>query len=360
MSEKAGSPSRDARPMVPLSPEEAEKAAAAFAPLWQLDDAPFEVGAGLTLNASEGLRALAEPIAAAVATNLGPTPAVSAPILPLGGHPTLPAVPSPMRGEVLENTTPAAAESELMSRATVRMAPPVAVHQPIAARPTEPALPSIIIAESAAPHPPVVAPELPPAPPREPPAPSSFQLVTAPMPLIARPPPAPEPSADFPPPRRQLRTDPPVAPGRSARRAPLDAEYRVPRSRTPVVVGVAILGSALLAFGGYALLSGNASPPPPVHAETPPRPTAADPSGPAIPPPVPPDEAPVAVQPPPGVPPAPTPVAPARVHASPPPQPPPVAQAPKAPPPARPPPKPPASKNSTSPATGGIVRDNPF
>jgi hypothetical protein len=139
--------------------------------------------------------------------------------------------------------------------------------------------------------------------------------------------------------------------------------YRVRPNRTPLMLGSAIVGSAVLVFGIYMLTSGPSTPPAPTDVTS--QRAPGDP-GPASAPTPGSDQATSSV----------TPTGPAanvptttfsalpRAQSRPPPlaAPPPFAQAPRPPPPAaRPPPRPPAAKNPPpTPAAGGIVRDNPF
>ena len=252
-----------------------------------------------------------------------------------------------------------------MSRATVRMTPPP--HQPPSGRETEPELPSVIVEA------PVVAP--------------IRNRVTVQVRVPS--PPAESPAAGPPPQLREPKTDPPMSRARPARPVS-DADdigtvpFRLPRSRTPMLVGVGIVGSALLVLGVYAVSNAmSATPPASSTAGTdttgsPPARAAAAAQHPepgvGIPPPPPLDDTPAAPPPratpvtaaaPPAIPvatPAMLPPAPAAPpHAAPPappPAPPPRSNAPANPAPPR---RPATPRNPTpSPASGGIVRDNPF
>jgi len=170
---------RPAVAVATLSPEDAERAAAAIVPLWQFDEAPFAAGAQV---AESDLASLAGVGAMPLALQLAPAPVLGAAIAPIVSDPTV-VTPAPTDG----GADGESGDPELMSRATVRMAP---LLQPLPARPTEPSLPSVIVEETVAlaaeasssvivapdPAPPVVAapaPEpvvvaAPPAPLREP------------------------------------------------------------------------------------------------------------------------------------------------------------------------------------------------
>jgi len=69
---RGGAPAAEAT----LSPEEAERAAAAFVPLWQLDDAPFAAGSKV---ADDDLRSLSGALTAPLALQLAPPPVIAAP-----------------------------------------------------------------------------------------------------------------------------------------------------------------------------------------------------------------------------------------------------------------------------------------
>jgi hypothetical protein len=328
-----------------LSVEDADRAAAAFVPLWQFDEAPFAASPKL---ADAELHALSVPAAAAAV--LVPTPA-------FGASASAPTVSA------------ASTEQELLeSRSTVKMTP---VHIPNAPRPTEPELPSVMLVESATPAP--VAPGDP-----------LRDKVTVSVRTVS--PVKPDASPES---QREPKTDPALSRARPARRPMAEpddvgAGYNLPRSRTPLLVGVGVLGSALLIVIVYAISSAMSGPPAAasststasaMHTETPPRP--AEP-GVGIPPPPAVDDT-TAAAPPPAAAPAPTPPPPV-VAAPPPPPPVPVvnvASLPPAPPPhavheppppvahtihtAPPPARPrPPRKSTPTPASGGIVRDNPF
>ena len=105
-----------------LSAEDAERAAEAFVPLWQLDDAPFAAGAKL---GEDDLRSLAGPLTAPLALQHAPPPVIRA--------------ATSAAGSTDSSVDP---RHELATRATVKMTPvPAALHQPSPAHPTEPELP---------------------------------------------------------------------------------------------------------------------------------------------------------------------------------------------------------------------------
>jgi hypothetical protein len=241
-----------------------------------------------------------------------------------------------------------------MSRATIKMTP---LHQPNIERPADPDLPSVIV-DAGTPAAPAV----------EEPVASFRDEKTVPVRIVAPPPPeaAPTelrgPKTDPPAALRGPKTDPPMARARPAPRRVVDpddvpAGYSLPRSRTPMLIGAGIAGSAVLILAVYAVSSATSATPPATsttsHADTPAR--TADP-GPAIPPAAPP-----------ATPAANLPVAtPAMLPAAPPIHTPTHAASP--PPPPAPPPRATSAPTHTAkprnptpaPAAGGIVRDNPF
>jgi len=326
-----------------LSPEEADRAAAAFVPIWQLDDAPFAAGAEI---AAEDLHALASP----VALKLAPPPTFG---------PALSPMPPEVSPAALATADEASADAvdPMMSRATVKMTPPVVLHQPAPEHQADQGLPSIIVDGVE------VVPEAPPA--------------VAAAPAVALPP-APIVAVEPPAPLREPKTDPPKARPRPPRpvaeaEAVTGSDYEVPRSKLPVIVGVILAGCAILAIVAYFMKPTTQPAPTAGSVGAPTTPTHTTPAEPAtaIPPPPPVDEVPAPRAAPPTTPAATTP--PVAVAPSSPPPPaaapprsdvrPPPASAPKA---ASPPPQPraprpsPPKKPSATPASGGIVRDNPF
>jgi hypothetical protein len=380
-----------------LSPEEAERAAEAFVPLWQLDEAPFAASSNVT---DADLRALAGPLTASAALQLAPPPVIGAAVPPVES-----AVTQPMAVELLQpqDAAPPTMDADLMSRATIRMAPPVTLHQPIPRRPTEPDLPSVIVEESepALPASPVdVDRQMETVPIRsdQVAAHVASQLasqVTIPMATVS-PAKVAAAFAQASPAAREPKTDPPSRPARAPRtgrpsgdvaQAPV-AAYQLPRNRSSLMVIGGVVGSAVLLLAVYFVSNAMSAPEPSTAATAP---TSASPAhgrgsettspGPNIPPPPPVDETPATVTT--AASPSPTPVAPPKAvaptaalppaspprPAPPPAAPPPVAAAPPStkwmpspptPRPARPTPPPAAKNPSTSPASGGIVRDNPF
>ena len=350
-----------------LSPDEADRAAAAFVPLWQFDDAPFAASPKV---AEADLRALSSPKATLIGMQLATAPVLTAAIAA-----PAPVDPPPPVVAALPPAPAAPTEQDLsMSRSTIKMTP---LHQPNVERPADPDLPSVIV-DAGTPAAGAVAADV---------LPTSEALrdqKTAPL-RVARPAAPPEaPRAEL----RGPKTIPPTSRARSAPRPrpvadPEDlagAGYKLPRSRTPLMIGLGIAGSAVLILAVYAVSSAMSSPSTPAATSvtrTDPSPRTADP-GPAIPPPPPADEAPVAAAPPPPAPPPPAPVpdpanipvaTPANLPAAPPihaathatPSPPAVAAAPPPLKPAAPPAHPAKPRNPPpAPASGGIVRDNPF
>jgi hypothetical protein len=349
------SPEGGARMAAVFSPEEAERAAAAIVPLWQLDEAPFEAAP----SAGADLLALAAPLASAVALQLDPPPVIGAAAAPIATN-----------GAATENRTAAgnAGHDELMSRATIRMAPSVTLHQPLPKRPTEPILPSIMVDAVAAA---AVAPAPVPAPvPAEPSVvvalpfvatvATTATVVPAKTPRVAD----PVEAVSAPSRLREPKTDPPG----SRRRVVSEADaavYGVPRSRTPLVVGGAVVGALVLVLGVYFVTTARSAPETSSPVTTAPTtvPGAPTVAGASLPPPPPAGEGPA---------PAPTPVVatPTPPPAAPAPRPVPVAATPTpvtpSPPPAPPRPTPVTppphrGKNPPKPAApGAIVRDNPF
>jgi hypothetical protein len=374
-SEREAVTSSTAGEMPTLTPEEAERASLEIVPLWQLDEADFAAGPGV---AGDDLRALAAPLIAPVTLQLTPAPSIGA-IAPLPSpHKTLSlGLPPPEPGkdgvDVVIDAAPVVngEGSDLATRATMRLE----AHAPLAPRKTEPELPSIMVDGPAV--------ELPPAPPAPPPVELPSPVVTAPLIAVAAAAQLGEPREPSAPPRPKKKKKPGAIPGSSAARARGSApdmsssgNYKVPRSKTPLIVGssvavvVAALGIYLMSGGTSSAKSGEAT-------DT--VVTRPEPQGPKIPPPPPADEAPEspAVS-------RPSPVSavaqqPPRVQQAVTPS---VAQAPLAPnpftPPAPPPPAPhppprstpaiaaappaprkPAPQKPAS-AGGAIVRDNPF
>ncbi len=321
-------------PMTPLSPEEAERAAAAFVPLWQLDEAPFEAGAGVP---EADLAELTGPLTAPLALQLAPPPVIGAPSVPTAQD----------EGPVTEAGPPteqmpagafANGASETMRTALVK---------PLPARPTEPELPSVIV-EAVKVLPAEVLP--PPKPAVVPPAP--------PAPVAIAAPPASEGS---------------LPSSRSGRSDASTDSYMMPRkSRAPLVVASMAIGVAVV-LAGYFVTSASSAPEHTEPVSTHPPPGTPSPGTPtvatvAIPPPPPPVVAeapptpptPVVVAPPPPPVAAPPPVA---VAPSPPPRvsaPPPAATPRWTPVPPAPTPRKPTKPSSPPPSSGGIVRDNPF
>ena len=333
---------RPAVAVATLSPEDAERAAAAIVPLWQFDEAPFAAGAQV---AESDLASLAGVGAMPLALQLAPAPVLGAAIAPIVSDPTV-VTPAPTDG----GADGESGDPELMSRATVRMAP---LLQPLPARPTEPSLPSVIVEETVA-----LAAE------------ASSSVIVAPdpaPPVVAAPAPEPVVVAAPPAPLREPKTDPPAA--RAPSKQPVPSEprskrdrtaeaaapisgsgYTVPRSRTPLVLG-GIGGAALVVLAGYFVNSAMSAPEPPAKTTT--VATSVTPGAPTVPV--------VAIPPPP----PPPPVVVANPTPPPPRTAPPPASQPPAPkwslvPPSSPPHKPPPKNSSPPPSTGGIVRDNPF
>ncbi len=340
-----------------LSAEDAERAAEAFVPLWQLDDAPFAAGAKL---GEDDLRSLAGPLTAPLALQHAPPPVIRA--------------ATSAAGSTDSSVDP---RHELATRATVKMTPvPAALHQPSPAHPTEPELPSVIVAEP--------EPVLPAAPVSA--GPISAQPISA-QPISAQPasePPAPARKTD-PPARRAppLAATQPMSGLVSLATSPAPtAVYALPRSRTPMLVGIGGAGVVILGIVIYLASGSSASdasksttavtaptthgtqptvniPPPPPIDEAPPAPTATATATAIVPPPQ--RLPPVAAQP---ATPTPTsvPVTTPAVYTPPtaaPAQTPRMAANPPAPPPQTQTRKPPKNP-PPPPAPGGIVRDNPF
>jgi hypothetical protein len=342
-----------------ISVEEADRAASAFVPLWQFDEAPFAAGGKVP---ETELNALAAPRVTPIDLHLAPAPMLAAPAAVAAIVADAVVMVAPRTPATVTTAEPAPTSSEhdlLMSRATVRMTP--APHQPQAARVTDPELPSVIVDA------PLVEP--------------IRNRVTVQVRVPTPPPDAAPPGAGPPPQLREPKTDPPMARARPARPVS-DADdagtvpYGLPRSRTPLLVVGGIVGSALLILAVYAVSSAMSATPPPstAGADTtgtpPPRAAAVPPHtaepGVGIPPPPPPDDTPTVSPPrtPPVVAVAPPPVIPVATPAMLPPAPPPRAATPPSPPPrsnAAPPHRPATPRNPTpTAAPGGIVRDNPF
>jgi hypothetical protein len=379
--EQEGAPAKSAR--AALSPDDADRAAAAFVPLWQFDEAPFAASPKV---AEAEVRALASPRGTLIGMQLATAPVLSAPApaprAPIAAAvvPAPVAAPAPViaPAPIVAAAAPApdaVAEHELlMSRATIKMTP---LHQPNVERPADPDLPSVIVDAGT-----------PAAPPVEQAVASFRDEKTVPVRVVPPPPsdaPPMElrgPKTDPPTAPRGPKTDPPMARARPAPRHVVDPDelpvgYSLPRSRTPMLIGAGIAGSAVLILAVYAVSNAMSATPPATstssHADMPAR--TADP-GPAIPPPSPADEAPVVAAPatPPGpaaAPPA-TPAAniPVATPAMLPPAPPihTSTHAATQPPSPTPPPRSTSAPTHTAkprnptpaPAAGGIVRDNPF
>jgi len=329
-----------------LSPEEADRVATSFVPLWQADQAPFEARPAIAIDDPRGHTG---PLAAPVALQLPPV--VTAPIQPVATE--------PVRSPSSPDDAPPGTNGVSGAAADLRPAPLSAPHQPIPERAPDPELPSVIV-ESSNPNLPAVAPA--PAAAAPPPKPQAEDLT----PFLHAPPPAavaaPAPAVVASPVARprEPRTDPPSVRARNAAPPAADVDtYSVPaKSRTPLIIG-AVVGSAALIFLVYAVSSRSSAPTTPPAQVT----AAARPVEPAV------------NIPPPSTEEAPSPPAPTTTPAAPPA---PVkattshSTTPSTPSPAAPPavaPQTPVAtpshhskpKNpSTSGATGGIVRDNPF
>jgi hypothetical protein len=298
-----------------LSPEDAERAAASFVPLWEFDEASFEVGGKVS---DDDLNTLAAPVAAVL-------------------------VPSALLRAAPEEPPP---------RSSGR-------HTPLPPRPDDPLLPSVVIAgeepaANGAPEPiPLVS--LPQAP-----APA---VILAPA--IA--------TAAVPAPPSVAKAQPKAIQALPAPRPSLTSDailYPMPRRRGPVLAAVAVVGSAAIVMAIYFVSTAMSAPAP--VSVTPAATHSPEPPKVNIPPPPPPDEAPAAGTSSPNVgaaratsPVVPTPAsspvspispAPRTVVSSPPV---PAVAHPVATP--RPPTRPAAGKNpSPPPHPGDIVRDNPF
>ena len=315
-SEKASSAQTSSAGVESISPDEAERAAASFVPLWQFDEAPFEAGGKVS---DSDLSALAAPVAAVIVVPPAPPTGIAAPQAGLEPEPPAPVAAAP----VLEPVPP----------------PPALVVVP-------PPPPDLGPAESV-----ILAPDVAPAPP-----------------------PSERPAArrTDPPSRPPTKTVPSVPrserlPAARAKAISEDVVYPATKSRVPLVI-IGAVGSAAIVFGIYFVSNAMSAPSqPPVAVTATPRPTQTTVN---IPPPPPPDETPpipiVTKAPPPpptvaaiptmaatSLPPAPLPPAP-RVGGG-------LPGAPARPPGVPHAPRPPATKNS-SPAAhpGDIVRDNPF
>ena len=340
-----------------ISPEDAERAAAAFSPLWQLDEAPFKPGPDLpaaevqALAAPPGVMLDPRQVSASATAPAAPLP-VPAPT------PSPPVVsdPSKDRGvteaDLVPDDSPTAGDAALNDM-------PRVLHQPISARPAEPVLPSVIVAESE----PVLPPSFTPAAPADV-APAAPADVAAPAVVVEKA--ASEGPREVEPAitreKPATRVGPPAA-------APVE-DYQVPRSRLPLVLGWGALGCVVVGLAVYfvgAARSGHRAAPgvsagiahtapvaavtiplPPPADETPPTPPAAS---------APPAEAATAAA---AAPVAAGTTAPQVTEPTPPPRRTPSQAAETKPAPPRVPRSPRPKTPSPAPAPGNIVRVNPF
>jgi hypothetical protein len=215
-----------------LSPEDAERAAAAFSPLWQLAEAPFT--AGPQLPAAE-VQALAE----APGVTLDPEPSSGSATIPIAPAPTPPVAAPPAAEDGVTDADLVPDEGPSASD-TAPTDMPRTFHQPILARPPDPVLPTVIVEESE----PVLAPTFTPAAPADvvPAAPADVAASVAAI--------EPAPKQSF------RKTDPAItrmAPPPRVKQpvvAPAE-EYQVPRSRLPLVIGWGALGCVVVGLAVY-------------------------------------------------------------------------------------------------------------
>ncbi len=234
----------------PFSPEAAERAAAAFVPLWQLDDAPFSARHENDGGNAE-LLALGAPVSNGIALNIAAS-------LTLGAVEG--AKPTPDSTDKMASTAP---------------------RQPLPRHPTAPSLPSIIVegpVEAAEPETEVSGSSAPALAAVEPAAPATERVQA-----------------------REPKTDPPGRPKRQrVVEADSTASYNVPRSRTPMLLAAAAIVSAALVIGVYFAASGSTPPAQPQQAAAI-SPQSAAPGAPTVPPrapppPLPPDDTPTATE----------------------------------------------------------------
>jgi hypothetical protein len=337
-----------------ISPEDAERAAASFVPLWQFDDASFEVGAKVS---DEDIHSLASPVAAVIvpAAAVTAAPAQAAPvdgIVTATNH--APVVPPPSA-----RPQPEAADSVILGPGVVAATP-----EPPA--PVTAGKRTVIGLAPVAPvgAPPVAESSPPLAPPSARPAgqpPGVGSASEAASPAVAN----GNAGGAIP------RSSRPVAEAVPAPRPRVTSDavlYPTPRRRGPVLAMMAIVGSGVIVLAIYFVSTAMSAPAPvsatPTATHAPPEPKV------NIPPPPPVDETPVAATTaapvatpqsaaaaPPHATQAPSPQPPRTVAASSPP----VISRPTAPSTPHTTPRPAAAKNpSPSPHPGDIVRDNPF